>query len=100
MTLGVIGSANRDETVFDKPNELQITREPNKTPFIRTRYSLLFGSTIGEDGSANCFQHSIAAFARLGIEEPPSFPALETKHILKRISFVTCEVLTQLGLKS
>lgn len=30
MTLGVIGSANRDETVFDKPNELQITREPNK----------------------------------------------------------------------
>ncbi|HKG46730.1 MAG TPA: cytochrome P450 [Pyrinomonadaceae bacterium] len=30
MTLGVIGSANRDETVFDKPNELQITREPNR----------------------------------------------------------------------
>ena len=30
MTLGVIGSANRDETVFDGPNELRITREPNK----------------------------------------------------------------------
>lgn len=30
MTLGVIGSANRDETVFDKPNELLITRDPNK----------------------------------------------------------------------
>ena len=30
MTLGVIGSANRDETVFDKPNELHITRDPNK----------------------------------------------------------------------
>ena len=30
MTLGVIGSANRDETIFDKPNELQITRDPNK----------------------------------------------------------------------
>jgi cytochrome P450 len=30
MTLGVIGSANRDETVFDEPNELQITRDPNK----------------------------------------------------------------------
>jgi cytochrome P450 PksS len=30
MTLGVIGSANRDETVFDNPNELQITREPNR----------------------------------------------------------------------
>ena len=30
MTLGVIGSANRDEAVFDQPNELQITREPNK----------------------------------------------------------------------
>jgi cytochrome P450 len=30
MTLGVIGSANRDETVFEDPNELQITREPNR----------------------------------------------------------------------
>jgi cytochrome P450 PksS len=30
MTLAVIGSANRDETVFDNPNELQITREPNR----------------------------------------------------------------------
>lgn len=30
MTLGVIGSANRDETVFDNPNDLNITREPNK----------------------------------------------------------------------
>jgi cytochrome P450 len=30
MTLGVIGSANRDETAFENPNELQITREPNR----------------------------------------------------------------------
>jgi cytochrome P450 family 107 subfamily K polypeptide 1 len=30
MTFGVIGSANRDETVFDKPDELDITREPNR----------------------------------------------------------------------
>ena len=26
MTLGVIGSANRDETVFHKPDELDITQ--------------------------------------------------------------------------
>ena len=30
MTLGVIGSANRDETVFENPNKLDLTREPNK----------------------------------------------------------------------
>jgi cytochrome P450 len=30
MILGVIGSANRDETVFDNPNELNLAREPNK----------------------------------------------------------------------
>jgi len=30
MTLGVIGSANRDETIFRKPDELDITREPNR----------------------------------------------------------------------
>ena len=30
MTLGVIGSANRDEEVFDNPDKLDITRDPNK----------------------------------------------------------------------
>jgi cytochrome P450 PksS len=30
MTFGVIGSANRDETVFENPDTLDITREPNK----------------------------------------------------------------------
>src|SRR5687767_2109070 len=30
MILGVIGSANRDDTVFDNPNELNLAREPNK----------------------------------------------------------------------
>ena len=30
MTLGVIGSANRDETIFQNPEQLDITREPNK----------------------------------------------------------------------
>ncbi len=30
LALGVIGSANRDETVFDNPDALDIEREPNK----------------------------------------------------------------------
>ena len=30
MALGAIGSANRDETVFENSNVLQITREPNR----------------------------------------------------------------------
>jgi len=30
MTFGVIGSANRDATVFQNPDHLDITREPNK----------------------------------------------------------------------
>jgi len=30
MTLGVIGAANRDEKVFENPDSLDITREPNK----------------------------------------------------------------------
>ena len=30
MTLGVIGSANRDEAVFENPDELDVTREPNR----------------------------------------------------------------------
>jgi len=29
-SLGVIGSANRDESVFENADELDITREPNK----------------------------------------------------------------------
>jgi len=30
LVFGVIGSANRDETVFEKPETLDLTREPNK----------------------------------------------------------------------
>lgn len=30
MILGVIGSANRDETVFDDPHRLNVARDPNK----------------------------------------------------------------------
>jgi cytochrome P450 len=30
MTLGVIGSANRDETVFEQPDTLDVAREPNR----------------------------------------------------------------------
>jgi len=30
LVFGVIGSANRDETVFDKPETLDLAREPNK----------------------------------------------------------------------
>jgi len=30
MTLGVIGSANRDDKIFNNPDELDIAREPNK----------------------------------------------------------------------
>jgi cytochrome P450 len=30
MAVGVIGSANRDENVFENPDELQITRDPNR----------------------------------------------------------------------
>ncbi len=30
MTLGVIGSANRDAIIFENPDELNLTREPNK----------------------------------------------------------------------
>lgn len=30
MTLGVIGSANRDEKVFDRPEKLNISREDNR----------------------------------------------------------------------
>ena len=93
MTLGVIGSANRDETVFDERKRIANHSRPKQTPFIRTRYSLYFGGTIGPDGSADCFHHSLAAFARLAVKKFSSFPTLETKYDLEGVSFVTGEVL-------
>jgi len=93
MTLGVIGSANRDETVFGQAKRIADHTLVKQTPFIRTRYSLLFGCAIGADGSTDRFHHSIAAIARLAAEKSFSFLALETQHILERTSFVTREVL-------
>jgi cytochrome P450 len=46
MILGVIGSANRDETVFDNPNELNLAREPNKHISFRQGIHFCLGAPL------------------------------------------------------
>ena len=65
MTLGVIGSANRDETVFDKPDELDITREPNRHLSFGAGNSLLPRSPACSFRGRDCNQHTAASDFRL-----------------------------------
>ena len=92
MTLGVIGSANRDETVFDRPDELQITREPNKHLSFGQGIHFCLGAPLARMEAQIAFATLLRRLPDLRLKNSRKFFALETKHILKRISFVNSKV--------
>jgi len=63
MTLGVIGSANRDEKVFKNADALDISREPNKHLSFGQGIHFWCGRTVGPFGSTNRHQHVAASNA-------------------------------------
>ena len=68
MTLGVIGSANRDETVFENADDLDISSGAEQAFVVRARYTLLRGRAAGSVGSTDRHQHASAADARSASE--------------------------------
>ena len=71
MTLGVIGSANRDETVFDKPDELQITREPNKHLSFGQGIHFCLGAPLARMEAQIAFTTLLRRLPDLGLKNPP-----------------------------
>jgi cytochrome P450 PksS len=71
MTLGVIGSANRDETVFDRPNELQITREPNKHLAFGQGIHFCLGAPLARMEAQIAFTTLMRRLPDLRLKNPP-----------------------------
>ena len=68
MTLGVIGSANRDETVFDERGCPRYRSGAEQAFVIRARYTLLRGCAAGQVGGTDRHQHASAANTRSSTE--------------------------------
>ena len=71
MTLGVIGSANRDETVFDRPNDLQITREPNKHLAFGQGAHFCLGAPLARMEAQIAFTTLMRRLPDLRLKNPP-----------------------------
>ena len=71
MTLGVIGSANRDETVFERPDELQITREPNKHLAFGQGIHFCLGAPLARMEAQIAFTTLLARLPDLRLKNPP-----------------------------
>ena len=71
MTLGVIGSANRDETVFDAPNELQIGREPNKHLSFGQGIHFCLGAPLARMEGQIAFTTLLRRLPELRLKTPP-----------------------------
>jgi cytochrome P450 PksS len=71
MVLGVIGSANRDETVFDNPNELQITREPNRHLSFGQGIHFCLGAPLARMEAQIAFTTLLERLPDLQLKDPP-----------------------------
>jgi cytochrome P450 len=72
MTLGVIGSANRDETAFENPNELQITREPNRHLSFGQGIHFCLGAPLARMEAQIAFTTLLQRLPDLKLKNPPS----------------------------
>lgn len=71
MTLGVIGSANRDENVFENPDELQITREPNRHLSFGQGIHFCLGAPLARMEAQIAFTTLLRRLPDLRLKNPP-----------------------------
>jgi len=100
LTLGVIGSANRDETVFENPNELHITREPNRHLSFGQGIHFCLGAPLARMEAQIAFTTLLRRLPDLRLKNPAHSLRWRPSIFLKRISFATREVLKTLLLPS
>ena len=95
MILGVIGSANRDETVFDNPNELNLAREPNKHISFGQGIHFCLGAPLARMESQIAINTLLKRIPNLQLKIDPDIVALATEYVLERAAHFTGKVLRQ-----
>jgi len=86
MTLGVIGSANRDDTVFDNPNELQITREPNRHLSFGQGIHFCLGAPLARMEAQIAFSTLLRRLPDLRLKNPPHLLRWRPSMILRGLA--------------
>jgi cytochrome P450 family 142 subfamily A polypeptide 1 len=76
------GSANRDETVFDRPDELILDRDPNPHLAFGIGPHFCLGANLARMEVKTVFQELLSRFPDLEITEPPPFPRGDSSLVL------------------
>ncbi len=72
MVLPMLGSANRDEAIFHKPNQLDITRSPNKHLAFGYGVHYCLGAPLARLEGRIAFQNLFERFPNLRLGVPPN----------------------------
>ena len=71
MILGIIGSANRDENVFDRPYELDVSRTPNKHLSFGHGTHFCLGAPLARLETTIALRCLLQQFSRIDLSTPP-----------------------------
>jgi cytochrome P450 len=92
MTLGVIGSANRDETVFENPDILDIEREPNKNFSFGHGIHYCLGAALARLEAQIAISTLLERMPKLRLKGPPESLRWRRSLILRGLAALPVEI--------
>lgn len=92
MTLGVIGSANRDETVFENPDILDIEREPNKHLSFGHGIHYCLGAALARLEAQIAINTLLERMPKLRLKGPPESLRWRRSLILRGLEALPVEI--------
>jgi cytochrome P450 len=92
MTLGVIGSANRDETVFENPDILDIEREPNKHLSFGHGIHYCLGAALARLEAQIAISTLLERMPKLQLKGPPESLRWRRSLILRGLAALPVEI--------
>jgi cytochrome P450 len=92
MTLGVIGSANRDETVFENPDILDIEREPNKHLSFGHGIHYCLGAALARLEAQIAISTLLERMPKLRLKGPPESLRWRRSLILRGLAALPVEI--------
>jgi cytochrome P450 len=92
MALGVIGSANRDETVFENPDMLDIEREPNKHLSFGHGIHYCLGAALARLEAQIAINTLLERMPKLRLKVPPESLRWRRSLILRGLAALPVEI--------